>query len=181
MPQFKKKSQNRLNIPHETGERLRQLDSFFEKESSSSIPYVNDSIVQIIPDALDVLDVPNTLTTLELSNDININININNDIFLNNQLKMQKDTKFIPLSNIEIKNKVEKLTDDELTEVFKIIKGCNEKYSVNKNGIFINLNSLKKTTNQELSNFLFFCESNDKLFYEDEKNREIYKKSIRNL
>ena len=38
------------------------------------------------------------------------------------------------------------MSENELVEIFKIIKINNEKYSVNKNGIFFNLCTIKKNT-----------------------------------
>uniref|UniRef100_A0A6C0EXX5 NET domain-containing protein n=1 Tax=viral metagenome TaxID=1070528 RepID=A0A6C0EXX5_9ZZZZ len=84
----------------------------------------------------------------------------------------------IILSNTEIKNKIEQLSEHELTEIFKIIKNNNEKYSTNKNGIFINLSTLKKCSIQEISNFISFCETNNKIIDQDEQTRDIYRDII---
>jgi hypothetical protein len=78
----------------------------------------------------------------------------------------------------EIKAKIELLTENELAEIFKIIKHNNEKYSTNKNGIFVNLSTMRKPTIQELSNFLYFCENNDKIFDKEEEERAKYKDII---
>lgn len=90
----------------------------------------------------------------------------------------EKPVNNIVLSHIEIRNKIEKLNEDEMSEVFRIIKHGTEKYTVNKNGIFINLNSLKYVTIKELSTFLLFCENNSKLINDDEKTRAIYKQLV---
>lgn len=84
----------------------------------------------------------------------------------------------IILSNTEIKNKIEQLSEHELTEIFKIIKNNSEKYSTNKNGIFINLSTLKKCSIQEISNFISFCETNNKIIDQDEQTRDIYRDII---
>ena len=78
-------------------------------------------------------------------------------------------------SNAEIKLRIDKLSSNELSEVFKIIKNNNEKYSTNKNGIFVNISNLKQITHKELSSFLVFCEKNNKIFEEEEHTRDIYR------
>ena len=84
----------------------------------------------------------------------------------------------ITFSLIEIKNKIVNLSEHELKEVFKIIKNNNEKYSTNTNGIFINLNILKKITIQDISNFLYFSDNNRILDELDERERSKYKDLI---
>ena len=84
----------------------------------------------------------------------------------------------IMYAHTEIKSKIDNLSEDEMTEIFKIIKNNNEKYSTNKNGIFINLSTLKKNTIQEISNFLFFCDNNNKAIIEEEIERAKYKEII---
>ena len=84
----------------------------------------------------------------------------------------------ITFSLIEIKNKIVNLSEHELKEIFKIIKNNNEKYSTNTNGIFINLNILKKITIQDISNFLYFSDNNRILDELDERERSKYKDLI---
>ena len=84
-------------------------------------------------------------------------------------------------TNTEIKDKIEKLSENELCEIFKIIKNNNEKYSTNKNGIFINISTLKKITISELCDFISFCENNDKFFNQEEQSRDIYRDIIMDL
>jgi len=84
-------------------------------------------------------------------------------------------------TNIEIKDKIDKLSENELYEIFKIIKNNSEKYSTNKNGIFINVSTLKKITITEISNFLIFCENNNKIFNQEEQTRDIYRDIILDL
>jgi hypothetical protein len=81
-------------------------------------------------------------------------------------------------TNIEIKLKIDKLSENELCEIFKIIKNNNEKYSIKKNGIFINENTLKKITITEICNFIEFCENNNKFFDTEEKTRDIYREIV---
>ena len=84
----------------------------------------------------------------------------------------------ITFSLIEIKNKIVNLSEHELKEIFKIIKNNNEKYSTNTNGIFINLNILKKITIQDISNFLYFSDNNRIWDELDERERSKYKDLI---
>ena len=79
-----------------------------------------------------------------------------------------------------LKKKIDTLTLDELKEIFKIILINNEKYSNNKNGIFINLNTLKKTTIQEINNFLYFSDNNKTLDELEEYERSKYKEILIN-
>ena len=78
----------------------------------------------------------------------------------------------------DIRDKIEMLTEHELMEIFKIIKNNNEKYSTNKNGIFFNLSTLRKNTIQEISNFLYFCDNNNREIEEEEQERAKYKDII---
>ena len=86
----------------------------------------------------------------------------------------------IKFSLIDIKKKINTLTLDELKEIFKIILSNNEKYSNNKNGIFINLNTLKKSTIQAISDFLYFSDNNKTLDEIEEYERAKYKDIIIN-
>ena len=86
----------------------------------------------------------------------------------------------ILFSHIDIKKKIDCLSENEITEIFKIIKNNNEKYRTNKNGIFVNVSILKKNTIQEISNFLYFCENNNKIIDDEELERTKYKEMIHN-
>jgi hypothetical protein len=86
--------------------------------------------------------------------------------------------KLRPYTNAEIKKKIDELSEHELSEIFRIIKKNNEKYSTNKNGIFINLSSLRKNTIHELNNFILFCDNNNRIFDEEEMERTKYKDII---
>jgi len=93
-----------------------------------------------------------------------------------------KNNKSIPLfTNIEIKNKLDKFSEHEFCEIYKIIKNNNEKYTTNNNGIFINLSSLKKCSINEICNFIVFCENNNKIFDQEEQTRDIYREMILEL
>jgi hypothetical protein len=56
-----------------------------------------------------------------------------------------------------IKGNVIKLTHNEITELFKIIKNCNVNYTKNNNGIFLNLNWLSKDNLVKMNNYISFC------------------------
>ena len=56
-----------------------------------------------------------------------------------------------------IKGNVIKLTHNEITELFKIIKNCNVNYTKNNNGIFLNLNWLTKDNLVKMNNYISFC------------------------
>jgi len=140
----------------------RPLDSYFGSKKTSNITIYGVSEPQ-----------PVNITSLELIPPAKSNSPTSRENILNN-LKSQK----IIYNLQEIKNKVEILTENELAEIFKIIKKNNEKYSTNKNGIFVNLTTLKRATIIELSNFLYFCENNDKIFDKEEEERARYKDMI---
>ena len=56
-----------------------------------------------------------------------------------------------------IQNNVIKLTPNELTELFKIIKKCDVNYTQNNNGVFLNLNWLTKDNLIKINNYISFC------------------------
>lgn len=140
----------------------RPLDSYFgsKKNSNISIHDVNEQQ-------------PVNITSLEIIPPAKSNSPTSRENILSN-LKSQN----IIYNLQEIKTKIDVLTENELAEIFKIIKKNNEKYSTNKNGIFINLTTIKRTTIIELSNFLYFCENNDKIFDKEEEDRARYKEMI---
>ena len=139
----------------------RSLDSYFSTRATTS----NSSLANE--------QEPVNITSLEIAPNNRNDIIISRENVFNN-LKNQK----IMYNINEIKAKIELLTENELTEIFKIIKYNNEKYSTNKNGIFINLSTLHKPTLIELSNFLYFCENNDKIIDKEDEERAKYKDSI---
>ena len=83
--------------------------------------------------------------------------------------------KIPPFTNVEIKSKIDKFSENELSEVFKILRNNNEKYSTNKNGIFVNLSNLKKCSIIEICNFILFCHNNNKILEEEEQTRNVYR------
>jgi hypothetical protein len=139
----------------------RPLDSYFGGKKTSNIA--------IHPSE----PLPVNITSLELVSPAKSNSPTSRENILSN-LKSQK----ILYNLQEIKSKIDILTENELAEIFMIIKKNNEKYSTNKNGIFVNLTTLKRATIIELSNFLYFCENNDKIFDKEEEERARYKEMI---
>ena len=83
--------------------------------------------------------------------------------------------KIPPFTNLEIKSKIDKFSENELSEVFKILRNNNEKYSTNKNGIFVNLSNLKKCSIIEICNFILFCDNNNKILEQEEQTRNVYR------
>jgi hypothetical protein len=81
-------------------------------------------------------------------------------------------------SNIEnlkkIKTQIEKLSNYQKNEIFKIITSNNNKYTSNINGIFINMNKFDSKTLVEIQNFLNFSNENN-------KELDTYEKYIENL
>ena len=81
-------------------------------------------------------------------------------------------------SNIEnlkkIKTQIEKLSNHQKNEIFKIIISNNNKYTSNINGIFINMNKFDSKTLVEIQNFLNFSSENN-------KELDTYEKYIENL
>lgn len=105
------------------------------------------------------------------------NINQQSNTYLDMDIENTKNIipKNLIYSNVELKKKIEVLSEDEMCEIFRIIKHNKEKYSTNNNGIFINLSALKIISIKEISNFLSFCENNNKILKQEEEQRELYR------
>jgi hypothetical protein len=58
----------------------------------------------------------------------------------------------------KIKSKIEKLDKNEIIEVFRIIHQNENKYTTNKNGVFVNLNICSEKTLNEIINFIDFID-----------------------
>jgi hypothetical protein len=56
-----------------------------------------------------------------------------------------------------IQNNVNKLTNIEMIELFKIILETGENYTKNNNGVFINLNWLNDETLNKINDYIIFC------------------------
>ena len=73
--------------------------------------------------------------------------------------------------NLDIEKKrliqnIEKLSKLELKEVFLLLKNKKIEYSINKNGIFINLKNFDEELIKELQTYVLFCKNN-KIFLEN--------------
>jgi len=56
-----------------------------------------------------------------------------------------------------IQGNISKLTNEELIELFKIIKNSNINFTKNNNGVFLNLNWLTKEHLNKIKNYISFC------------------------
>ena len=106
-----------------------------------------------------------------IQSNTSLDINIEHNTITNTH----EQPKNIIYSNIELKKRIELLSEHEYCEVFRIIKNNKEKYSTNNNGIFINLSTLNKISIQEISNLLLFCENNNKILEKEEELRAMYR------
>jgi hypothetical protein len=71
----------------------------------------------------------------------------------------------------KIKKVIDELNGDEQNEIFKIIREHNSNYTLNNNGVFINMNNLSETTIAEINKFLSY--SNDNKELEKERIEEV--------
>jgi len=171
MPPIKKK----INANTVANTEAKSIDSFF----APIVVQQQDKKAEAESGAFDK-PLENTIHILNTQTQTQTQTNLENDkneLTRENILNKLTEHKIL-FSHIEIKNKVDNLSENEVTEIFKIIKNNNEKYSTNKNGIFINLSTLKKNTIQEICNFLFFCDNNNKAIDEEEIERAKYKDII---
>lgn len=184
MPQIRHKINKINKIESKT------IDSFFNQQLDDKTHIhniINNDVITNTTAAANIATTTATATTATTvyTSIINEASNINTATATNTiqQLTRQEilenlNNHSITFSLIEIKNKIVNLSEHELKEVFKIIKNNNEKYSTNTNGIFINLNILKKITIQDISNFLYFSDNNRILDELDERERSKYKDLI---
>ena len=165
MPPSKKK----INVNTVANTEAKPIDSFF----ASPLPLINNELLE------EENSYANTDKQLETNAMTNIIVQEEKKevITKENVFKNLIQHKIL-FSHIEIKNKIDNLSENEVTEIFKIIKNNNEKYSTNKNGIFFNLSTLRKNTIQEISNFLYFCDNNNREIEEEEHERAKYKEII---
>jgi len=63
---------------------------------------------------------------------------------------------------LKLKNKVEKLNKNQSIEIFKIVYKNGDKYTQNKNGIFLDINSLMEQSINEIRAFIEFTEDKGK-------------------
>lgn len=67
----------------------------------------------------------------------------------------------------KMKKKIEQLNTNHCSELFEIIKKNTEKYTINKNGVFLNLKNLNQKTLHEINHFLSYIDSVNKTLNED--------------
>jgi hypothetical protein len=164
MPPSKKK----INVNTVANTEAKSIDSFFASPLIKNELLENNSFTN--------KNVNVELDTKGIQE--NTQTNITDEIITKENVLKNLIQHKILFSNIEIKNKIDNLSENEVTEIFKIIKNNNEKYSTNKNGIFFNLSTLRKNTIQEISNFLYFCDNNNREIEEEEQERAKYKEII---
>ena len=73
------------------------------------------------------------------------------------------------LNLISLKNKIEKLEKTHHTKILQVLIKNNVKYSENRNGIFINMNSLNKETLDEINVTLDYISEQEKTINDIEK------------
>jgi hypothetical protein len=78
-------------------------------------------------------------------------------------------------ANTEIKTHIDNMSEDEVTEIFRIVLKNGEKYSKNNNGVFINISKFKPETLQEITQYINYCEANNAYIDMDEADRQIYR------
>jgi hypothetical protein len=162
-------TKKKINVNTLANTGAKSIDSFFTISSTlQSTPNLESQSQSQLSDQL------SSQLSSQLSQDVNNNVQNTMPDTRENVLKNLVQHKIL-YGHFEIKNKIDNLSEDEMTEIFKIIKNNNEKYSTNKNGIFINLSTLKKNTIQEISNFLYFCDNNNKAIINEEIERAKYK------
>jgi len=79
------------------------------------------------------------------------------------------------LTLTEIKSRIENLYETELVEIYRIIKSNGEKYTINNNGIFVNICNLKPITVSEITKFLIYSETKNKEIDKEEEERDLYR------
>ena len=75
------------------------------------------------------------------------------------------------ISLLELKRQLEKLTEIQYQEVFKILLKHNEKYTINTNGIFVNISILKRDTIDDIVHYIQFCGESDAYLNELDNDR----------
>ena len=64
---------------------------------------------------------------------------------------------------IKLKNEIEKLDKIHHVKILEILQKHSIKYSENRNGIFINMNSFNETTISEIRNTLTYIKEQEKI------------------
>ncbi len=93
-----------------------------------------------------------------------------------------EDEQLTAATNIEILKYIEKsiteLSLEALSQIYKIIKEENEKYTIKKDVILINLGQLDPKTIQRIIFFLRYLLRSNKLLMQDEITKETYRKPM---
>ena len=94
---------------------------------------------------------------------------------------MENVTEDNNFTNDEIKNlkkTINDLHENEHIEVFKIIKNDTDKFTENRNGIFINMSNLPYSTLLKLQKFVVFCNENKKSFQNNKDKMDTIKSMV---
>ena len=90
-----------------------------------------------------------------------------------------EDENLVSASNLEILKYISKsvteLNVDALSQIYKIIKDQNEKYTIKKDAVLINLGTLQTDTVQQILLFLRYLRKNTNVLLEDEILKDQYK------
>lgn len=89
-----------------------------------------------------------------------------------------KDQKYAKITDTDIQDHIKGLTVFGETQIFKIIRNNNEKYSKNGNGIFFNLSKVKLDTRRQIIDFLLYCKNYESKLKDEEHDRDKYKKFL---
>ena len=82
---------------------------------------------------------------------------------------------------IKLKNEIEKLDKIHHVKILEILQKHSIKYSENRNGIFINMNSFNETTISEIRNTLTYIKEQEKNLNDIEKvKKELNKDYFKN-
>lgn len=94
------------------------------------------------------------------------------------EFSVEENHEFSPSQIKELRNSISKLEKEELYEIFKIIRLDNEKYTENKNGIFINMSKLKTDTLHKFKHFVSFCQENKQSFLDNKEKLDKIKNIV---
>ena len=89
-----------------------------------------------------------------------------------------KDKKYVKITDIDVQDQIKGLTVFGETQIFKIIRNNDEKYSKNGNGIFFNLSKVKMVTRRQIIDFLLYCKNYESKLKNEEYDRNEYKKFL---
>ncbi len=89
-----------------------------------------------------------------------------------------EDKKYAKITDTDMQDQIKGLTVFGETQIFKIIRNNDEKYSKNGNGIFFNLSKVKLETRKQIINFLLYCKNYESKLKNEEFDRNEYKKFL---